>query len=231
MSDFLPKRGRDSNAVLYPIIIILVAILAIAIFWVFKSDSTVIGLINNGSAYFSQGEYADALKKFEEAAKEDPANPDILGWIVRTKAKLGDLEGSDRAVEDLKRLRPDDPAVYEVAGDVEVAKKRYAEALSDFRRLEERRPRDVQVILKIAQVYMMMEDFGGAQAEYERILAIDSTNGEAKRGLQSARVSVGRSSQSKLPSYADEGGIEQISTGLGEGAIEPLSTDLPSGDE
>ncbi len=60
--------------------------------------------INDGNALFRKGDFAGALKKYEEARKDEPANPLLFYNIGTCAYKLGNYETAQKELESAERI-------------------------------------------------------------------------------------------------------------------------------
>ncbi len=60
--------------------------------------------INDGNALFRKGDFAGALKKYEEARKDEPANPLLFYNIGTCAYKLGNYETAQKELESAVRM-------------------------------------------------------------------------------------------------------------------------------
>ncbi|MGZ5458770.1 MAG: protein kinase domain-containing protein [Thermoanaerobaculia bacterium] len=121
-----------------------------------------------------------ALPLFREAMRLDPRAPQPrAGAVEALVLKHNDrkdtrwLAEAERELAAAQAIDPDSVAVLLAAGRLDVARGRYEQALNTYQRIAERQPRNIEVLLRIAQVNDLLNLRDEAVESYERAIALD----------------------------------------------------------
>ncbi|MEZ6063312.1 MAG: tetratricopeptide repeat protein [Planctomycetaceae bacterium] len=66
----------------------------------------------SGKSYYDQGNYAAAAAEFQNAVASDPANPDYLANLARTRYKMGDAAGAEQLYRQALTMAPSHQPSY-----------------------------------------------------------------------------------------------------------------------
>lgn len=136
-----------------------------------------------GLSYLRQNQHNFdlALPLFREAIRLDPHAPQPRAGVVEALIqKHGDtndirwLAEAERELVAARTLNPDSVAVLLAAGRLDVARGRYEKAMDSYHRVAERQPRNIEVLLRVAQVNDLWDLPGEAVKSYQQAIALDS---------------------------------------------------------
>ncbi|MBL8817963.1 MAG: tetratricopeptide repeat protein [Planctomyces sp.] len=85
-------------------------------------------LNSSGQAYYEQGNYVAAANEFHKAAMAEPANPDYMANLARTRYKLGDQAGAEQVYRQALTIAPSHQPSYHGLAELMVAQRRTDEA-------------------------------------------------------------------------------------------------------
>jgi tetratricopeptide (TPR) repeat protein len=143
---------------------------------------------SNAAVYFSglyflrrdRRSFDEAIRQFESAAALDPRSALPLAGLAEAQIQkyqaLKDhrwLDEAQRSVSAARGLSPDSIRVHLVAGLWNQIAGRYDAALENYRRVQEREPRNTDALRRIAAVYDLMDMPEKAIAAYRQAIAID----------------------------------------------------------
>ena len=124
--------------------------------------------------------FEEAIKLFEPAVRIDPRSPLPLATLAEAQIQkyqaLKDrkwLDEAGRSVAAAQSLNPDSIRVLLVTGLLNQVAGRYEAALDDYRRVQEREPRNTDALRRIAAVYDAMDMPDRAVAAYRQAIALD----------------------------------------------------------
>ncbi|HTF38030.1 MAG TPA: tetratricopeptide repeat protein, partial [Blastocatellia bacterium] len=87
-----------------------------------------------------------------------------------------DFPAALAAIEDARRLAPNDPASLELKGLIERRRNRWNEAVVDLKRASEIDPRDTEILEDLCETQLLMRNYDEASKSCARIIAIDPQN-------------------------------------------------------
>jgi serine/threonine protein kinase/tetratricopeptide (TPR) repeat protein len=124
--------------------------------------------------------FEQAIPLFEEAARLDPRSPLPPSGLVEAQIlkyqALADFHSLDEARHGLataQSLNPDSLRVLLVAGMLDETAGRYEKALENYRRVQEREPRNTDALRRIASVYNAMDMPDKAIASFKQAIALE----------------------------------------------------------
>ena len=149
------------------------------------------------------GRYGDGKKVFEEAyalmkqKKSSDKDPYINDKIARKHEELGDLyflyKKYEEALENFNKAAElsQDPIEYSIkAIDSLIQMKLLSRALKEALAAEVHSPNNVDLLLKIGQIYYQLDDRSKADDYWERVLSKEPTNIEAKNHLKHSQQEI-----------------------------------------
>ena len=153
--------------------------------------------LNRGVARMEMGDKVLASVDYQEALNHyegliDSKDPDALA-LYRRGVSLDGLGQTDRALssfdEAIKRSPKEPRAFFERGVLLATRKRAYDRAISDFNRVLELAPGDVDAMIRRGDAYGQMGDFGHALADLDRAvsLAPDYARAYIFRGLTNSR--------------------------------------------
>lgn len=87
-------------------------------------------LNSSGQAYYEQGNYMAAANEFHKAAMTDPANPDYMANLARSRYRLGDYGGAEQVYRQALTVSPSHQPSYHGLAELMLAQRRTDEAAS-----------------------------------------------------------------------------------------------------
>ena len=85
---------------------------------------------SSGMGYYEQGNYVAAASEFQQAAMNDPSNPDYLANFAKSKMKIGDAAGAEQLYRQALTIAPSHQPSYHGLSEVMMAQGRSQEAAS-----------------------------------------------------------------------------------------------------
>ena len=156
-------------------------------------------LYSEGLEYSRQGEHIEAVKRFEESTKADPAFALAFSKQGQALATLGrgtDAEAASHQAMSLSQSLPAEEQDLIAATHATIIKDT-DKAIGSYQRLVQARPADAQLHFELARLHESKGAFDQARDEYARVLETDS---EVRRGA--ARGRSGRDPARRLPGLA-----------------------------
>ena len=91
-----------------------------------------------------------------------------------------DYDGALAELEIARRSLPNDPGIFELMGYIQRRQGRWEESTRNLERTIELDPRDVRMLYQIADSYAFLRRYAEQKSTFDRILAIEPNNLEAK---------------------------------------------------
>ena len=85
---------------------------------------------SSGMGYYEQGNYIAAASEFQQAAMNDPSNPDYLANFAKSKMKIGDAAGAEQLYRQALTIAPSHQPSYHGLSELMMAQGRSQEAAS-----------------------------------------------------------------------------------------------------
>jgi serine/threonine-protein kinase len=109
-----------------------------------------------GDIYNSTGQYQQAVKSLESAARLKPDDVSILGDLGDAYDKNGNTKEAEATYQRLIRMRPDYWAVYNWLGVFYFAHGRYADAAEQFRKVTEISPDNARAYSNLGAMFLLL---------------------------------------------------------------------------
>jgi len=145
-----------------------------------------------GLEYARQGEHTEAVKRFEESTKADPAFALAFARLGQTLATLGrgpEAESASRQAITLSQTLPAEEKDLIAATHATIIKD-VDRAVEAYERLVQARPADVRLHFELAKLYESKGTFDKARDEYAKVLETDAKYVDAL--LAAGRVEIQR---------------------------------------
>src|ERR1700730_9162410 len=157
-----------------------------------------------GKAHLNRGEYDDALKDLEAAAKADPKLPFVHFNLGLTYVHKQDY---DRARSEFRKdiaTEPDVPFSYEQLASLESTVGNDDEAVKNYRSALKLNPRLVSAHMGLAKIEEKRRRYSAALSELNQVIALDAGNASAHylRGQVLVRMGRGKEGRVELASAA-----------------------------
>lgn len=140
----------------------------------------------HGHARESEGNRADALAAFQEAARLAPSRPGPHVALARLHLQAGAVAEAATAVTRALALDPASPEANLYAGLIAVRQNRLSDAVAPLTLASRWRTDNEEPLLALAQVYLSLRDAAKAVAAARRAVAIDARSPAAHELLLAA---------------------------------------------
>ena len=152
-----------------------------------KVDS-VAALVADGTKLLKEGRATDAKGKFEAALAKEPGDKDARVGLAQANLKLGDFEGANAILSDLKKAEPDSREVvlllgllHKEKGDFKAGIKLYEGEL-EKQKAAGQTP-DPDMLNNLITMYRLSKDYDEAIKACTTLLSRDPTNNDALKAL------------------------------------------------
>lgn len=136
-----------------------------------------------GRELLRAGDHSGAAAAFRDALGAGADEREARLGLARALSFSGDHEGGEREYRALLEVRPGDVEARLGLADVLAWRRRYAESQETLRALESERPADPEVLVRRGRVALWSGDRATARAYFEKTLAVDPENADAKNGM------------------------------------------------
>jgi tetratricopeptide (TPR) repeat protein len=151
-----------------------------------------------GKAHLNRGEYEEAVKEFEAAAKGDPKIPFLHFNLGLAYVHKQDYE---RARAEFKKdiaLEPDTPFSYEQLASVESNAGNDDEAAKNFRSVLKLNPQSITAHMGLAKIEEHRHRYPAALSELDQIVRIDTGNAAAHYLRGQVLMHMGRGDEGRV---------------------------------
>jgi tetratricopeptide (TPR) repeat protein len=152
-----------------------------------KLDS-VAALVADGTKLLKEGRATDAKTKFEAALAKDAANKDAKVGLAQANLKLGDFDGANAILSELKKDQPDSREVvlllgllHKEQGDFKAGIKLY-EGEIEKQKASGQAP-DPEMLNNLITMYRLSKKYDEAIKACTTLLSRDPTNNDALKNL------------------------------------------------
>ena len=145
-----------------------------------------------GTLFFQEGQYEQALVEFRRAVEEDPDEPLVRANLALTLIQLGDLEGAGRELREALRLAPDDPFANYNYGTLLTNLGHDEEAVRHFEVALEQDPGQHRARLNLANTLARLGRSEQALPHYRAAIEGDPSNDTARIAEARALARLGR---------------------------------------
>jgi len=128
------------------------------------------GKINAGSDAFRKGDFAGAVKIYEEAAGIDPSNPKVHESLGRAYEAVNELPKAAGAYEKSLSLSAEQPAVLYRLAVLDRDLGRHKKAIALLKRAIALNKDDVSPRLLLASIYKHLEKYTAAIGQYDYVI-------------------------------------------------------------
>jgi len=133
-----------------------------------------------------------AIEHLTRYQQQFPADPDPYRRLVAVYLEEGRMDDALREQTALARLVPHEPAVPRRLGDLYSGEMRIDEAAVWYRKAIDADPYHVGTHRRLAQACLEIEDYAGAEREYEAILRLKPDSPEGYDGMEQVCRATGR---------------------------------------
>ncbi len=150
-----------------------------------------------GKAHLNRGEFDDAVKELEAAAKGDPKLPYVHFNLGLAYARKDDKQRARSEFRKDIAVEPDTPFSYEQLGNLESSSGNDDEAIRHYRSALRFSPQLVNAHLGIAKIEERRRQYSAALAELDQVVRVDSGNASARYLRGQVLVRMGRDKQGR----------------------------------
>jgi tetratricopeptide (TPR) repeat protein len=136
-----------------------------------------------GSLHYDLADYAQAGLAFVRAGQLDPANVRVYLHLALTHQQMGDLPQAELLFQHALGLAPDHALAASLFADFLMAQRRFDDARRLYDQLLDRRPDDLEVLLRLGVCYSHLQHVPVARRCFERMLVLDPANALARENL------------------------------------------------
>ncbi len=157
-----------------------------------------------GKAHLNRGEFDDAVKELEAAAKGDPKLPYVHFNLGLAYARKNDNQRARGEFRKDIAVEPDTPFSYEQLGNIESTSGNDDGAIRNYRNALRYNPQLVSAHLGIAKIEERRRHYSAALTELDQVVRVDSGNASARylRGQVLMRMGRGKEGREELASAA-----------------------------
>jgi Flp pilus assembly protein TadD len=148
-------------------------------------------------ALYTQGQYAEALQRYERLLAEGPASAELHEKLGNSYARLGSYDRAREHYEQVYRLQPDSTTAIGNLAEVCLRKKDLAGARKYLDELLERAPEHPTANFNMAEILLGSGEAEDAMRHYEAALASRPEWAAAHLRLGYAAVSLGRADKAR----------------------------------
>jgi len=149
-----------------------------------------------------RGDQAGARQWLERAVNANPGAIEPRLLLVRHDLEVGDLDRAREGAAELARAEPDNADAQNALGVVQMADRRYEDAIASFRRAVAAVPTSPNFTYNLARAQMMREDFTDAKRLLARTLELQPDNVQAVSTLAVIEMREGNAKQALLRAHA-----------------------------
>jgi tetratricopeptide (TPR) repeat protein len=150
-----------------------------------------------GKAHINRGEYDDAVKELEAAARADPKLPFVHFNLGLAYTHKQDYERArDEFHKDIA-LEPDVPFSYEQLGSVESTVGNEDEAAKNYRSALKLNPQTISSLMGLAKIEEHRRHYAAALAQLDQVIRLDSGNASARYLRGQVLIRMGREKEGR----------------------------------
>ena len=152
-------------------------------------------LMQMGASHFNQGNYAEALERYQHAAAIDPKDADIHLDLGTVMVKLKGPEEALKHYEQALAIDPERQAALRQVATIHYQQTRYEQALQGYRRLIALAPDDASAHAEEGLALVQLNRWQEAQSSFERALELDPSQHQALSQLAARYFETGQYEQ------------------------------------
>ncbi len=154
---------------------------------VYRTTQSSQGLMVRANWRDLQGDKAGALSLYSMISEIYPNNPTVQQRYYDLALEMKDHGEAEVALERLMNLHPERRIEYlEMQADLQVWQNRFLSAVDLYREVQQERPNDIKLKLKIANALLWANSFADAQQEFSDLVFLDPNNAAYVLGLARA---------------------------------------------
>jgi tetratricopeptide (TPR) repeat protein len=156
------------------------------------SEDRVVALTTEGNQFLSQGDYAEAVKKFEQAVAISPDQEDLHYNLAIALAGLGKTAEAKKHYEEALRIFPEYAEAHNNLGNLLMNESKLEEAIGRFREAIKYSPENASFHNNLGSAFGRRGKVAEAIGEFEEAIKRSPTYVEARVNLANAFLSTGR---------------------------------------
>lgn len=157
-----------------------------------SQEDRVTGLVSEGNQFLTQGNFADAAKKFEEAVALSPDQEDLHYNLAIALGKLGKTEEAKKQYEEALRIFPDYAEALNNLGNLLMNENKLDEATERFRDAVKNAPDHAAFHNSLGTALARQKKTEEARAEFEEAVKKDPEFVQARVNLANSLLVSGR---------------------------------------
>jgi tetratricopeptide (TPR) repeat protein len=148
-------------------------------------------LLAKGKKLFEQGDYAAALKTYEQLLKANPRQPEALNNVGSIQFQLGNFIEAEKCFRGAITLRPDYPEALSNLGNVLRRRGYLTESESSLRRAIKLKPNYLDAHCDLGLTLALAGDTHGAKGRFRKVLKAKPHHVDALLGMAQAEAMEG----------------------------------------
>jgi Flp pilus assembly protein TadD len=155
-------------------------------------EDRVVALTTEGNQLLTQGNYAEAANKFEQAVAISPDQEDLHYNLAIALAKLGKTEGAKKHYVEALRIFPDYAEAHNNLGNLLMNENKSEEAINQLREAVKNMPENASFHNNLGTAFGRSGKVAEAMGEFEEAVKRSPAYVEARVNLANAFLSTGR---------------------------------------
>ena len=151
-----------------------------------KMDSLAGTILGQGIDYFTDENYAQAIKCFKQAAALSPQSDNsssAYDYLGQSYVKLEDTDNAIKTYKEAIRLYPTDDTFYTALGDLYMGEDMLDEATAAYEKSVAINPNDAESQYSLGQCYLQSGELDKAKDKFKEVVRISPTSGSGYYGL------------------------------------------------
>ncbi len=133
----------------------------------------------SGMSYYKKGNYAAAAGEFQNAMKSDPANPDYIANLAKSRMKMGDASNAERYYRQALTIDPSHQPSYHGLAELMLDQGRSQEATAMLSTWAGTQPYVAESHVELAWLQRELGNDSGAVQSLERALDVNPNHATA----------------------------------------------------
>lgn len=133
----------------------------------------------SGMSYYKKGNYAAAAGEFQNAMKSDPANPDYIANLAKSRMKMGDASNAERYYRQALTIDPSHQPSYHGLAELMLDQGRSQEATAMLSTWAGTQPYIAESHVELAWLQRELGNDSGAVQSLERALDVNPNHATA----------------------------------------------------
>jgi Flp pilus assembly protein TadD len=158
-------------------------------------EDRVVALVTEGNQLLGQGNYAEAVKKFEQAVTLSPDQEDLHYNLAIALARLGKAADAKKHYEEALRIFPDYAEAHNNLGNLLMNENKLEEAITRFREAISNMPENASFHNNLGTAFGRQGKVAEAMGEFEEAIKHSPTYVEARVNLANTFLATGRADE------------------------------------